>query len=864
MGVRGLTSFIAHRAEFYLKPYELHDCNLVIDGDNLACNLYKDVSGKNSAFGGDYDSFYRSVVEFFHVLGECNIRSYVLMDGGYEKKKLRTVWQRFRGKVSAIKKIDPLNSHNVFPLMMREVFIDALNDCGIPVMRCAFEADDELAALSRKLNCPVLSYDSDFYIHNVKYIPVVTLTVRAIKKRVSAKGAPQEDTKLTKANAKHLKKRTKAHKIFKNIQVDIEDKKAPKSGKTYKYLDCCLYKIENLIEGGKLSKEKLPLFAALLGNDYIKRSAFKSFYAQMKQQGMTRGRNKVHKRILKILNWLRHQTLESALEKILGSMKKSYRNKLLAQVTGAVEGYSSESCMSYEFFRTHYENAIEEASESENEEDSDEILEDELIEEDEDDEETEDADECPSEEEEKSQTPQIELQVDEKSNGSLSSNDDDDDDDENDDVGTDVTAALPQWFKDRLYPANVPRFLVDLAHLRIYINNPQIEHFPFNDCNEVALPIVKHIFCLLYNISGPEEHKIFKEDPYNSEELPYLRYLTRLTKVTNIHTVRYPLEPPPEVSFDPIDPSEELFRVLFQKLNLDSDKLFEELGKIPSDLRLYFLAIIYWIQRTPHADLLHLHSLLICLVVLRTVDSKVEPIRDCRAFQKRFGNTIKKEKLIRAKESETGIVKEVRPEIKNLPAPEKMKFISKLDCLLVQENLLKHFHMQEVFRKKYDAFSSTVLHGFAQFQSVVFNLYALNGLLGGIYEPPKMAQSYCGVFLYNIYDLSRSRVDLSYFVQQHIFRFSPMMFELYEFFWNWCEQFVPEWQRNKNTASALAVSKNVLKKRKAAAKKKMNSVAKPVAVDPNAMLESESTATAEEQDEFYDLNNKFCTLLEIR
>jgi len=69
MGVRGLTSYIAQRAEIYLKPYELHSTALVIDGDDLS-------------------------------------------------------------------------------------------------------------ALARKLNCPVLSYDSDFYIHNVKYIPLITLTVK--------------------------------------------------------------------------------------------------------------------------------------------------------------------------------------------------------------------------------------------------------------------------------------------------------------------------------------------------------------------------------------------------------------------------------------------------------------------------------------------------------------------------------------------------------------------------------------------------------------------------------------------------------------------------------------------------------------
>lgn len=37
MGVRGLTRYIAEKADKYLDPHELHDCDLVIDGDNLVC-----------------------------------------------------------------------------------------------------------------------------------------------------------------------------------------------------------------------------------------------------------------------------------------------------------------------------------------------------------------------------------------------------------------------------------------------------------------------------------------------------------------------------------------------------------------------------------------------------------------------------------------------------------------------------------------------------------------------------------------------------------------------------------------------------------------------------------------------------------
>lgn len=54
MGVRGLTTFIAKNASRYLEPHELHDTNLVIDGDNLCSQLYKKCDKGLSAFGGQY------------------------------------------------------------------------------------------------------------------------------------------------------------------------------------------------------------------------------------------------------------------------------------------------------------------------------------------------------------------------------------------------------------------------------------------------------------------------------------------------------------------------------------------------------------------------------------------------------------------------------------------------------------------------------------------------------------------------------------------------------------------------------------------------------------------------------------------
>jgi hypothetical protein len=144
MGVKGLTTFIANQAERYLDPHELHDTNLVIDGDNLCSQIYKHSDRGLSAFGGNYDEFFRNVIEFFGILKKCNIVPYVLLDGGYERRKMKTTCQRLQSRIGVIKNVIPLDSYLVFPLMMREVFVDAMKHCNVNFYRCFFEADNEI------------------------------------------------------------------------------------------------------------------------------------------------------------------------------------------------------------------------------------------------------------------------------------------------------------------------------------------------------------------------------------------------------------------------------------------------------------------------------------------------------------------------------------------------------------------------------------------------------------------------------------------------------------------------------------------------------------------------------------------------
>lgn len=548
----------------------------------------------------------------------------------------------------------------------------------------------------------------------------------------------------------------------------------------------------------------------------------------------------------------------------------------MAQVEAAISGYSNEKCRSYEFFKNNYENVFEDVVDTED--DDDEIYEN--VEDDEESEYEEEYDEEICEEEELQSEQQeenilhksedvvddeednenLENHMDDSNCNKSSEHSEDDEDTETSEDPNDIISTFPQWFLNKLYPANLPRFLVDLMHLRKYINNPQIEHFPYNDCNVLALPILTLTYSLLNNVKGHEFVPKVLED--GTERNLFFTYLTRATRITNIRYEHIEVTEKPKYEFEPENPNPLFLKTLFEHKmpELNPNELFNELEKLPQDIRLYFMAIVYWLQKSQHCDIIHLHSLIVCLVVLRTIDSKIPPERDLKAFQKKFGKIIKKERQERDKNEANGKKRVIKDEVLALPIPERMSYIPKSDCYLVQNELLKHFHMQDIFKKKYDQYSSAILHAFAEFQSVVFQLHSLNALLDFPYDSPHMEQLYCGVFLYNLYDLFKNRMDIQYYVKNFIFKDSKMMFDFYLYLWQWCEKFIPTWKQPKENKPNPALSKKVLKKKRQQARK-AKAANETTVVDPNADLLSSS---GEMNDDFLDLNNKFCNLLKVR
>ncbi|XP_039279004.1 protein asteroid-like [Nilaparvata lugens] len=287
MGVRGLTTFMAKNEEL-MEKYKLHDTFVIIDGNSLSCQLFtKYANSECFAFGGDYDRFAQHVKDFFLMFSKCNVKSVVVFDGGCEEKKLETILKRAKEKTVQLENILPASSlpSAVFPYLMRRVFREVLLEIGVPMVQCDFEADQEIAALGIKYNCPILSYDSDFFISGAKYIPIPTIEHEA---------------------------RTSVSNQF--------------------FIYCEIFRVENLLKRYRgLEMSMLPLLSALAGNDYVETHQFEKFYSQL---GIGQ-RFPAHMRVDSVLHWLRRVgDFDSARRKILrtiGANDQSFVSKKIEE-----------------------------------------------------------------------------------------------------------------------------------------------------------------------------------------------------------------------------------------------------------------------------------------------------------------------------------------------------------------------------------------------------------------------------------------------------------------------------------------------------------------------------------------------------
>jgi len=193
MGIHSLTNFI--RENFtgwrrYEIPYRSDKMlTLVIDGLSLCHSLYEEHEKVNDILlGGDYVSFANYIRLFFDTLHDHNIKPFVMFDGididfaknetqdGRRKQDTETVEEL--PKLTKTKQIKGLH---IKPYLLFDVMIQTVlnifrerypEDNHLLISVTDGNADVDIVRMAKKLKCPVLGEDSDFYVFPLpSYIP---------------------------------------------------------------------------------------------------------------------------------------------------------------------------------------------------------------------------------------------------------------------------------------------------------------------------------------------------------------------------------------------------------------------------------------------------------------------------------------------------------------------------------------------------------------------------------------------------------------------------------------------------------------------------------------------------------------------
>ncbi|XP_070822884.1 single-strand DNA endonuclease ASTE1 [Chaetodon trifascialis] len=225
MGVRGLTRLIEAHPQIYL-DVQFSRRRLLIDGYNLLYLLYFK-SGLDQNHGGEYAAFEELIEKFVKVLRDCKVAPYVVLDGGadYNDRKLETLTQRAADGIRrACEAAQTGKQKYILPQLVKLVFKQTLARLEVPVAQCYGEADQQIAALAKEWECPVLSNDGDFFIFD---LPAGLLPLS-------------------------------------HFQWEAVDRSGSQS-----FIPCKSYKTSSFCTLFNLQHQLLPAFACLAGNDYV-------------------------------------------------------------------------------------------------------------------------------------------------------------------------------------------------------------------------------------------------------------------------------------------------------------------------------------------------------------------------------------------------------------------------------------------------------------------------------------------------------------------------------------------------------------------------------------------------------------------
>ncbi|KAL1494664.1 hypothetical protein ABEB36_010230 [Hypothenemus hampei] len=685
MGIKGFTKFINDRAEMYFENFQLRDCTLIVDGHSTSCQLYNwkhwqfDARSYN-CYGGDYDKYAFIVRHFFGMLKEVKVKPIVIFDGGFEQRKLPTILSRMQDKIKIADKLDPIfelqqPNQVVFPLFLREVFKDILRSLDIEIAMCEFEGDTEIANIAKALKCPVLTFDSDYFIFGAQYIPFKTL-----------------DSKITTIN---------------NWRTG-----------SFKYVSCKIYKIENFLKSFKgLEEHTIHLLPVLLGNDYINCLLFNRFIESINALNVA-----VQEKILLVLNWLKTETFESAIIKILRTFEDvNERLSILNKIEKIVVAYwFSESKL---FKNLNIKKSAAQQSNNIDFQKLKEIIKSESINQDQ-------AIKLPltestlsglkrkeNDEADESVNQKIKFEHVSEPNGenelsysSLLFEIQDTHLEKDNSSKNPVSSLFLKNYSQALYPSS----FMDILTQNCYYCIPQVEDYNAENSHVFSFTILEAIHRILTNCEG-EEFSIVARD--KGTDIKWFKPEKCDVLVPSLSSIE-------ELSLQ--DRREVLFRIL----HIDGS-FTSVLEKFPTEWHTFLIALKFLWPKTKWTTPLF-YSIILCYIILNYIDQRTGFYRSKARYLHKY-----------------------QAFLQNLPAQEQVHFredkncfyyFPTRDCFVFMHKVIGHFSPNS----ERVQFNKQLIHQMSQIQSVLLHVKYLNSLLKHPYPNLMVHHIINSTFIYNL------------------------------------------------------------------------------------------------------------------
>lgn len=329
---------------------------------------------------------------------------------------------------------------------------------------------------------------------------------------------------------------------------------------------------------------------------------------------------------------------------------------------------------------------------------------------------------------------------------------------------TEDQSGIPNWLLVSARRGKIQSCVFDILCLNQYFFPPQVEDYSQSPSHNISLKILGALVGLLLGHSEG-----------------YVKYWTRKGSRLDWYTVD-PILETTSVTFPTLDKLPNLDERQRLSVLLEVADINISLQQFPEEWHLFVLAILFWLKnmKEPAPSESHLHTLIMCLLGIYTIDSNIGVHRNKQTFTKKYKNYLGKLTEVRSKEKETAKEsKNEKPQHELVDPNIALGNVARDDCITIFESILPYHHLSEQLKVKPKLFCSSTIHAFSQFQSCLFHLLVLNSVLNFPLKETKIHQMFSGTFVYNMFTNLSKRNNIIAYVET-FFQQSPTLLNLYK------------------------------------------------------------------------------------